>query len=60
VFNDDYQQMPLAIVAARACNAATWLAEDVLKRSVPLPGQMRLQRGAAVAMPGAANMENAE
>jgi sugar phosphate isomerase/epimerase len=60
VFNDDYQQMPLATVAARACNAATWLAEDVLKRSVPLPGQMRLQRGAAVAMPATANMENAE
>jgi len=47
VFNDDYQQMPLATVAARARHAAIWLAEDVLRRPVPLPSQMRLQRSDA-------------
>jgi sugar phosphate isomerase/epimerase len=43
VFNDDYQQMPLATVAARAYAAALWIGEDVLKRSIPLPGQLRLR-----------------
>lgn len=43
VFNDDYQQMPPSAVAARAYRAALWLGEDVLKRSVPMPGQMRLR-----------------
>jgi sugar phosphate isomerase/epimerase len=43
VFNDDYQQMPPATVAERAYRAALWLGEDVLKRSVPMPGQMRLR-----------------
>ena len=43
VFNDDYQQMPLETVAARARRAALWLGEDVLRRSVPLPNQMRLR-----------------
>ena len=38
VFNDDYQQLPLPVVAERARRAAVWLAEDVLRRSVPLPG----------------------
>jgi sugar phosphate isomerase/epimerase len=38
VFNDDYQQMPLPRVAARARAAAVWLAEDVLQRAMPLPG----------------------
>ncbi|MEO8344109.1 MAG: sugar phosphate isomerase/epimerase family protein [Betaproteobacteria bacterium] len=42
VFNDDYQQMPLSTVAARARRSALWLGEDVLRRSVPLPNQMRL------------------
>ena len=45
VFNDDYQQMPLSTVAARARRSAIWLAEDVLRRAVPLPNQMRLRRG---------------
>ena len=45
VFNDDYQQMPLPVVAARARRAAVWLGEDVLHRSAPLPGRMRLRRG---------------
>ncbi len=43
VFNDDYQQMPLATVAGRAYRSAVWLGEEVLKRSVPLPGQSRLR-----------------
>jgi sugar phosphate isomerase/epimerase len=45
VFNDDYQQLPLPFVAQRAWDSAVWLAEGVLRRSVPLPGQMRLRRG---------------
>jgi sugar phosphate isomerase/epimerase len=47
VFNDDYQQMPLPVVAERARRSAVWLGEDVLQRSVPLPGRMRLRRGEA-------------
>jgi len=41
VFNDDYQQMPPATVAQRAWRSAVWLGEDVLQRSVPLPGSSR-------------------
>jgi len=37
VFNDDYQQLPLETVAERARKSATWLHQDVLHRSVPLP-----------------------
>ena len=44
VFNDDYQQMPLATVAARARRSALWLGEDVLRRAVPLPNRIRLRR----------------
>ena len=44
VFNDDYQQMPLPVVAQRAWRSALWLGEDVLRRSVPLPNQIRLKR----------------
>jgi sugar phosphate isomerase/epimerase len=43
VFNDDYQQIPLPVVAQRARRSALWLGEDVLRRSVPLPNQMRLR-----------------
>ena len=43
VFNDDYQQIPLPDVARRARKAADWLGEGILRRSVPLPGMMRLQ-----------------
>jgi hypothetical protein len=35
--------MPLPMVAQRARRSALWLAEDVLRRSVPLPNQMRLK-----------------
>ena len=44
VFNDDYQNLPLKMVAERAKKSAVWLAEHVLKRSTPLPNQMRLKR----------------
>jgi sugar phosphate isomerase/epimerase len=42
VFNDDYQQLPLATVAERGRVSASWLAEDVLRRALPLPGRNRL------------------
>ena len=37
VFNDDYQQLPLDVVAARARRSALWLHNDVLHRAAPLP-----------------------
>lgn len=37
VFNDDYQALPLDLVVERARRSARWLAEDVLRRPVPLP-----------------------
>ncbi|TSE35218.1 Inosose isomerase [Tepidimonas fonticaldi] len=43
VFNDDYQQLPLPTVAQRARRSAVWLAEDVLRRSTPLPNRLRLR-----------------
>jgi sugar phosphate isomerase/epimerase len=43
VFNDDYVQMPLPMVAQRALRSAMWLGEDVLRRSAPLPGELRLR-----------------
>jgi sugar phosphate isomerase/epimerase len=43
VFNDDYQQLPLPVVAQRARRSALWLGEEVLRRAVPLPGRMRLR-----------------
>ena len=42
VFNDDYQHMPPATVTERARRSAAWLGEDILRRSVPPPGSMRL------------------
>lgn len=45
VFNDDYQQMPLPVVAQRARASALWLGEDVLQRAVPLPNRMALRTG---------------
>jgi len=41
VFNDDYQQLPLNTVAERAKKSATWLHNDVLHRSAPLPSWTR-------------------
>jgi sugar phosphate isomerase/epimerase len=46
VFNDDYQQMPLPVVAERARRSALWLGEGVLRRAVPLPNRMTLKAGA--------------
>ncbi len=43
VFNDDYVNLPLPMVAERAKRSALWLTEDVLRRSVPLPNQLRLK-----------------
>ncbi|MBG9390174.1 sugar phosphate isomerase/epimerase family protein [Caenimonas aquaedulcis] len=43
VFNDDYVQMPLPMVAQRARRSALWLAQAVLRRSDPLPNQLRLR-----------------
>ena len=44
VFNDDYRQLPPPLVAGRAWAACEWLGEDVLRRSVPLPGRLRLRQ----------------
>jgi sugar phosphate isomerase/epimerase len=44
VFNDDYQQIPLPVVAQRARRSAEWLGEEVLRRSVPLPNRIQLKR----------------
>jgi 4-hydroxyphenylpyruvate dioxygenase len=41
VFNDDYTQLPLPVVAERAQRSAAWLAEEVLHRAMPLPGGSR-------------------
>lgn len=41
VFNDDHQGLPLETVARRAAKSATWPSEDVLRRAVPLPNQVR-------------------
>lgn len=46
VFNDDYQQLPLPMVCERGRRSALWLAEDVLRRSLPLPNQLKLRAAA--------------
>ena len=43
VFNDDYLQIPLPVVAQRARRSAEWLGEEGLRRSVPLPNRMQLR-----------------
>ncbi|MCZ8292671.1 MAG: sugar phosphate isomerase/epimerase [Hylemonella sp.] len=43
VFNDDFVQMPLPMVAERARKSALWLADDILRRSLPLANQLRLR-----------------
>ncbi len=45
VFNDDYQQLPLPTVSERARRSALWLAQGVLRRSLPLPGAAQLRPG---------------
>ncbi len=49
VFNDDYQQIPLPVVAERGRNSATWLAEDVLRLAAPIPSGILVRSQAAVA-----------
>jgi hypothetical protein len=48
VFNDDYLQMPLPMVAERARRSALWLSEDVLHLPVPLPNRMKLKNRGTV------------
>jgi sugar phosphate isomerase/epimerase len=43
----DLARLPQAHLAHQAIEAARWLGQDVLKRSVPLPNQIRLRRKAA-------------
>lgn len=43
VFNDDYVQMPLPMVAARACKSAVWISENILRNALPMPNQLRLR-----------------
>jgi sugar phosphate isomerase/epimerase len=54
VFNDDYQAMPQETVALRARKSALWLGEGVLRRSVPLPNEIRLRTKQARVLPGSA------
>lgn len=51
VCNDEHRQLPPPLVARRARAAAEWLGEDVLRRSVPLPGRMRLKPGRTTTSP---------
>lgn len=37
VFNEDYQQLPLDVVAQRARTSAMWLNDTVLRKPAPLP-----------------------
>jgi sugar phosphate isomerase/epimerase len=43
VFNDDYTQLPQAVVAERARRSVKWLTDQVSRRSLPLrsPGTLR-------------------
>ncbi len=41
VFNDDYTQLPLAVVAGRARRSVKWLTDQVSRRSLPLRGAAR-------------------
>ena len=41
VFNDDYVQMPLPVVAERARRSVKWLTDQVSRRSLPLRGAVR-------------------
>jgi sugar phosphate isomerase/epimerase len=43
VYNDDYRQIPAAVVAERARRAAEWLGETVLRRALPVPNVARLR-----------------
>jgi len=41
VFNDDYAQLPLAVVAQRARRSVKWLTDQVSRRSLPLRSASR-------------------
>jgi sugar phosphate isomerase/epimerase len=41
VFNDDYTQLPLAVVAGRAKRSVKWLTDQVSRRSLPLRSALR-------------------
>ena len=41
VFNDDYTQLPHAVVAERARRSVKWLTDQVSRRSLPLRGTAR-------------------
>jgi sugar phosphate isomerase/epimerase len=41
VFNDDYTQLPLAVVAERAKRSVKWLTDQVSRRSLPLRSALR-------------------
>jgi sugar phosphate isomerase/epimerase len=41
VFNDDYTQLPLAVVAQRAKRSVKWLTDQVSRRSLPLRSALR-------------------
>ena len=49
VFNDDYVQLPLAVVAERARASVKWLTGQVPRRSLPT----RRSRARSPAVPGA-------
>jgi sugar phosphate isomerase/epimerase len=38
VFNDDYTQLPVALVTERARRSVKWLTDQVSRRSLPLRG----------------------
>ena len=40
VFNDDYAQMPLALVAQRAKRSVEWITDHVSRRSLPVRRQV--------------------
>ena len=46
VFNDDYTQLPPALVARRARQAAKWITDHVSRRSIPIRRSVALDKGA--------------
>jgi sugar phosphate isomerase/epimerase len=47
VFNDDYTQLPPAVVARRGRQSAKWITDHVSRRSIPVRGPARRAGGAA-------------
>ncbi len=52
VFNDDYQQLPPAVVAQRALRSAKWVTDQVLRRSLDLrrPGASRRSNAVSIGL----------